>query len=131
MSLIKFKYSPKSTKNPMATRLSTVCFENKKCIINTLFWLNSNFTLIFVYCSENKSTMNTGNSTKINRLLQKTPSGVVLASHWLSQQGYSPELIRNYKNSKWLATFGNGVACFKFSHSAERDNLSIIKNSFR
>lgn len=53
--------------------------------------------------------MNTGNSTKINRLLQKTPSGVVLASHWLSQQGYSPELIRNYKNSKWLATFGNGA----------------------
>ena len=43
------------------------------------------------------------------RLLQKTPSGVVLASHWLSQQGYSPELIRNYKNSKWLATFGNGA----------------------
>jgi len=43
------------------------------------------------------------------RLLQKTPSGVVLASHWLSQQGYSPELIRNYKNSKWLATFRNGA----------------------
>ena len=32
--------------------------------------------------------MNIGNSTKINLLLQKTPSGVVLASHWLSQQGY-------------------------------------------
>jgi hypothetical protein len=33
----KIKYSPKLTKNPMATGLSTVCFENKKCIINTLF----------------------------------------------------------------------------------------------
>ncbi|HEY9221986.1 MAG TPA: type IV toxin-antitoxin system AbiEi family antitoxin domain-containing protein [Lutibacter sp.] len=53
--------------------------------------------------------MSTENPTKINRLLQKTPSGVVLASNWLSQQGYSPELIRNYKNSKWLATFGNGA----------------------
>jgi hypothetical protein len=49
------------------------------------------------------------NSTKINRLLQQTPAGVVLVSNWLSLQGYSPELIRNYKKSKWLSSFGNGA----------------------
>jgi hypothetical protein len=53
--------------------------------------------------------MSTGKPTKINKLLQQTPSGVVLASSWLSEQGYSPELIRNYKKSKWLRAFGNGA----------------------
>ena len=53
--------------------------------------------------------MSTEKPTKINKLLQKTPSGVVLASNWLSKQGYSPELIRNYKKGKWLRAFGNGA----------------------
>ena len=47
--------------------------------------------------------------TKINQLLQLAPSGVVLASKWLRRNGYSPELIRNYKKSKWLKTLGNGA----------------------
>src|SRR5690554_6741478 len=53
--------------------------------------------------------MSSENLTKINRLLQQIPSGIVLASSWLSRQGYSPELIRNYRNSKWLTSFGNGA----------------------
>lgn len=53
--------------------------------------------------------MNSLIPTKINQLLQKVPSGVVMASHWLSSHGYSPELIRNYKNSKWLEALGNGA----------------------
>lgn len=53
--------------------------------------------------------MSTEKPTKINKLLQQSPSGVVLVSSWLSEQGYSPELIRNYKKSKWLKAFGNGA----------------------
>ena len=47
--------------------------------------------------------MSAGKPTKINRLLQQTPFGVVLASSWLREQGYSPELIRNYKKVNGLA----------------------------
>lgn len=47
--------------------------------------------------------------SKINKLLQGTPSGVVISSTWLSRNGYRPELIRNYKKSGWLESFGNGA----------------------
>lgn len=49
------------------------------------------------------------NKTKINQLLQSIPEGVVMSSSWLSQNGYSPELIRNYKKSGWLDTLENGA----------------------
>lgn len=67
--------------------------------------------------------MNTEKPTKINKLLQQIPSGVVLASSWLNEQGYSPELIRNYKNSKWLKTFGNGAV---IRYNDEVDYLGAI-----
>jgi hypothetical protein len=41
--------------------------------------------------------------------LQNVPSGVVLASSWLSRIGYSTELIRNYKKSHWLESIGKGA----------------------
>lgn len=47
--------------------------------------------------------------TKINRLLQETYPGTVMTSGWLKEKGYSSELIRNYKQSKWLKSFGNGA----------------------
>jgi hypothetical protein len=53
--------------------------------------------------------MNTEKPTKINKLLLKVPSGVVLASKWLGELGYSSELIRNYKRSNWFESFGNGA----------------------
>lgn len=53
--------------------------------------------------------MSSSNPTKINQLLQKVPAGVVLSSNWLSNRGYSPELIRNYKKSKWLESLANGA----------------------
>jgi hypothetical protein len=53
--------------------------------------------------------VNTVNSSKINQLIQKQPSGVVLTSRWLSSQGYSPELLRTYRNSHWLQSIGNGA----------------------
>lgn len=53
--------------------------------------------------------MNTEKPTKINKLLLKVPSGIVLASKWLGELGYSSELIRNYKRSNWFESFGNGA----------------------
>jgi len=47
--------------------------------------------------------------SKINKLLQLQPAGVVLTSGWLSQSGYSPELLRNYRKSHWLEAIGNGA----------------------
>lgn len=67
--------------------------------------------------------MNTEKPTKINKLLQLMPSGVVLASSWLREQGYSPELIRNYKKSKWLKAFGNGAV---IRYNDEVDYLGAV-----
>ncbi len=53
--------------------------------------------------------MSTEFGTKINKLLQLQPQGVVLTSTWLKKQGYSSELLRNYRNNHWLATIGNGA----------------------
>ena len=53
--------------------------------------------------------MGTGNGSKINRLMHIQPPGVVLTSSWLSRQGYSPELLRTYRNSHWLQSIGKGA----------------------
>ena len=53
--------------------------------------------------------MSTESGSKINKLLQLQPSGVVLTSNWLKKQGYSPELLRKYRNNHWLETIGNGA----------------------
>jgi hypothetical protein len=53
--------------------------------------------------------MNTENGSKINRLMYIQPPGVVLTSNWLGRQGYSPELLRTYRNSNWLHAIGNGA----------------------
>jgi hypothetical protein len=37
------------------------------------------------------------------------PPGVVLTSSWLGKQGYSPELLRSYRNNHWLEAIGNGA----------------------
>lgn len=47
--------------------------------------------------------------TKINKLLQLQPQGVVLTSSWLTKQGYSSELLRNYRNNHWLEAIGHGA----------------------
>lgn len=53
--------------------------------------------------------MTTDNRSKINKLLGLQPSGVVLTSKWLVDQGYSSELLREYRNSQWLTSIGNGA----------------------
>lgn len=53
--------------------------------------------------------MSTENQSKINRLLSSQPLGAVLQSFWLKEQGYSLELQKRYRNSKWLEPIGYGA----------------------
>jgi hypothetical protein len=53
--------------------------------------------------------MSTENATKINQLLNTQPHGVVLQSAWLVTNGYSLELQKRYRKSKWLKSIGTGA----------------------
>lgn len=53
--------------------------------------------------------MTARNGTKINQLLQEQPSGVVLQSFWLAQQGYSKDLQKHYRKARWLQSIGKGA----------------------
>ncbi len=46
---------------------------------------------------------------KINRLLNSQPSGVVYLSSWLTENGFSTQLLNRYKKSKWLYSIGTGA----------------------
>ena len=53
--------------------------------------------------------MSTDTPTKINRLLNSQPPGVVFQSRWLTTHGYSLDLQRKYRTGKWLQSIGNGA----------------------
>ena len=53
--------------------------------------------------------MSTQAESKINRLLQSYPRGVVLLSSALMEQGYSHDLQKYYKRSRWLDSIGTGA----------------------
>ncbi|MDR1347167.1 MAG: type IV toxin-antitoxin system AbiEi family antitoxin [Prevotellaceae bacterium] len=53
--------------------------------------------------------MNTERKTKINRLLQKQPSGGLFFSEWMYKHGISYELQRRYRETQWLTSIGTGV----------------------
>lgn len=53
--------------------------------------------------------MSAENGTKINRLLSSQPSGIVFQSNWLTAQGYSHELQKRYRQSRWLESIGTGA----------------------
>ena len=53
--------------------------------------------------------MSTSKRSKLNQLLANTPKGIVLLSTWLKSNGYSPELIKRYRNSGWLESIGVGA----------------------
>ena len=40
--------------------------------------------------------------------MQSQPYGIVLLSSWLSEQGYSLDLQKRYKKSRWLESMGTG-----------------------
>lgn len=53
--------------------------------------------------------MTTNKGIKINQLTRLQPSGVVLLSSWLSEKGYSHDLQKHYRKSKWLQSIGSGA----------------------
>src|SRR6187397_2084292 len=53
--------------------------------------------------------MSTQEASKINQLLATQPTGIVLLSSWLTENGYSPDLQKRYRKSKWLTSIGTGA----------------------
>lgn len=53
--------------------------------------------------------MSTVKESKINRLLKSIPANTVIMSSWLRSNGYSHELQRRYRNSKWFESIGTGA----------------------
>lgn len=53
--------------------------------------------------------MSTEMGSKINQLLSSQPAGIVLQSTWLREQGYSLDLQKRYRESKWLESIGSGA----------------------
>jgi hypothetical protein len=53
--------------------------------------------------------MSTNKETKLNYLLSSLPSGVVLTSSWLVEQGYSLDLQKRYRRSRWFESIGTGA----------------------
>lgn len=53
--------------------------------------------------------MSTEVGSKINKLLNSQPQGIVLLSSWLAKEGYSYDLQQRYKKSRWLSPIGIGA----------------------
>lgn len=49
------------------------------------------------------------NTSKINQLLRKWPSGTVAVSPWLETQGVYQQLAHQYEKSSWLHRIGQGA----------------------
>lgn len=49
------------------------------------------------------------NQSKINKLMQESPKGLVLLSSWLLSKGYPYELQQSYRKSAWLKSIGKGA----------------------
>ena len=58
--------------------------------------------------------MSTKNESKINTLLNSQPSGVVFASSWLKNHGYSLDLQKRYRKSRWFESIGTGAMIRQF-----------------
>ena len=53
--------------------------------------------------------MSTERKSKLNNLLSSQPSGTVLSSAWLAEQGYSLDLQKRYRKSQWFDSIGTGA----------------------
>lgn len=53
--------------------------------------------------------MSTKNESKLNKLLGAQPPGIVLSSAWLVDQGYSLDLQKRYRRSRWFDSIGTGA----------------------
>ncbi|TVR28125.1 MAG: hypothetical protein EA390_12835 [Balneolaceae bacterium] len=48
-------------------------------------------------------------NTKLNKLLSEWKDGVVYTSPWLSENGYTPDMLFGYKESNWVKSIGRGA----------------------
>jgi len=48
-------------------------------------------------------------NTKLNKLLSEWKDGVIYTSPWLSQNGYTPDMLFGYKESNWVRSIGRGA----------------------
>ncbi len=53
--------------------------------------------------------MNIDNGNKLNQLLQYWQTGGLLFSSWLKENGYSPQLMQQYRKSGWFSLLTKGV----------------------
>lgn len=49
------------------------------------------------------------NYSKLGKMMQEYPKGLVLLSSWLVSEGYSYELQQQYRKSGWLRSIGKGA----------------------
>jgi len=55
--------------------------------------------------------MSIENRTKLNHLLQNWQTGGLLFSSWLIKNGYSDQLMQQYRKSGWFTSLSKGVMC--------------------
>lgn len=48
-------------------------------------------------------------NSKLNKLLSEWKDGVVYTSPWLSENGYTPDMLFGYKESHWVKSIGRGA----------------------
>lgn len=53
--------------------------------------------------------MSLGNANKLNQLLQGAQDGKLYFSSWLRANGYSDQLVKQYRTSGWLTMLSKGV----------------------
>lgn len=77
--------------------------------INYTYIVTLDFPAYIVYFCVSNYTISMTRQSKINRLVQNLPKGLVLLSPWLTTEGYSYELQQRYRKSGWLKSIGKGA----------------------
>lgn len=67
-------------------------------------------------------------ASKLNALLSSQPSGVVLCSSWLADNGYSLDLQQRYKKSRWFESVGTGALIRSGDHVDYLGGVYALQN---
>jgi len=65
-------------------------------------------------------------TNKLNQLLTKKNPGGLYFSSWLTERGYSNQLIKRYRNSGWLQTLSRGI----MYRTGDKLNSFAVMNSY-
>ncbi|WP_423779135.1 AbiEi antitoxin N-terminal domain-containing protein [Algoriphagus aquimarinus] len=63
---------------------------------------------------------------KINYLLNSQPHGIVYLSSWLTEYGFSSQLLNRYKKSNWIYSVGIGGWMRKGDSPNSRSNICTV-----